>query len=41
MTAPIESVGLYIDGRLTDATSGETFDSVNPATGTVIASVSR
>src|SRR5260221_3280907 len=30
---------LFIDGRLQDATSNETYDNVNPATGTVIAKV--
>ena len=30
---------LYIDGRYEDATSGETFDTINPATGKVICSV--
>ncbi|WP_269391089.1 betaine-aldehyde dehydrogenase [Hoeflea alexandrii] len=30
---------LYIDGRYADATSGETFETINPATGKVICSV--
>ncbi|OAU95050.1 Betaine aldehyde dehydrogenase [Moraxella catarrhalis] len=30
---------LYINGRYVDATSGETFDTINPATGEVITKV--
>ncbi len=32
---------LYIDGRRNDATSGETFDTINPATGDVICAVQQ
>jgi len=32
---------LYIDGRYVDASSGATFDSINPATGEVLAQVQR
>lgn len=32
---------LYIDGHYVDASSGETFDSINPATGEVLAKVQR
>ncbi|CAN5293050.1 betaine-aldehyde dehydrogenase [soil metagenome] len=35
----LPSQGLFIDGRRTDATSGETFDTINPATGEVICAV--
>ncbi|HSF84346.1 MAG TPA: betaine-aldehyde dehydrogenase [Acidimicrobiia bacterium] len=34
-------LGLFIDGERVDATSGETFDSVNPATGEVLARVGQ
>ncbi|MGH8928041.1 MAG: betaine-aldehyde dehydrogenase [Acidimicrobiia bacterium] len=37
MTVPPQK--LYIDGQYVDATSGETFDTINPATGQVLASV--
>ena len=33
------STGAFIDGELVDASSGETFERVNPATGEVIARV--
>ena len=32
---------LYIDGRYVDASSGATFESINPATGEVLAQVQR
>ena len=32
---------LFIDGALTDAVSGETFDCINPSTGEVVAEVAR
>lgn len=32
---------LYIDGALTDATSGETFNTINPANGEILAQVQR
>ena len=34
-----EPCKLYIDGKYVDASSGQTFDSINPATGTVLAQV--
>lgn len=34
-----DTVSLYIDGRACDATSGETFTTINPATGEVLATV--
>ncbi len=34
-------LGLFIDGERIDATSGETFDSINPATGEVLARVGQ
>lgn len=47
IAAPVECNGmsnmkelkLYIDGRYTDAMSGETFETINPATGKVICTV--
>ena len=36
-----EPLGLYIDGAYVDATSGETFPTVNPATGAVIREVQQ
>ncbi|MGH6893378.1 MAG: aldehyde dehydrogenase family protein, partial [Dongiaceae bacterium] len=35
----MDELKLYIHGRLVDATSNETFDNVNPATGEVISRV--
>ena len=35
----VREVGLYIHGESTPASSGETFESINPATGEVIARV--
>jgi acyl-CoA reductase-like NAD-dependent aldehyde dehydrogenase len=35
------ATGLFIDGRLVPAKAGETFECVNPATGTVLAHVAR
>jgi betaine-aldehyde dehydrogenase len=35
----LEDQKLYIDGRLVDATSGETFSTINPATGQPLATV--
>ena len=32
---------LYIDGRRVDASSGETFETINPANGDVLAEVQR
>ena len=32
---------LYIHGQYTDASSGKTFDSINPATGEVIATIQQ
>ncbi|MBV8911900.1 MAG: aldehyde dehydrogenase, partial [Acetobacteraceae bacterium] len=32
---------LFIDGRWVEAASGQTFDTVNPATGEVLASVAE
>ncbi|MBZ9568703.1 betaine-aldehyde dehydrogenase [Modicisalibacter tunisiensis] len=39
--ATLETQPLYIDGRRVDATSGETFDTVNPANGEVLARVQQ
>ena len=36
-----EQQQLYIDGRYVDATSGATFETVNPATGEVLAELQR
>ncbi|MFC5970934.1 aldehyde dehydrogenase family protein [Halomarina salina] len=36
-----EQTGLYIDGEFVDAADGETFDTVDPTTGEVLASVAR
>jgi betaine-aldehyde dehydrogenase len=42
MTMPrFENQQLYIDGRYADATSGTTFETVNPATGEVLAELQR
>ncbi|ASJ76315.1 betaine-aldehyde dehydrogenase [Granulosicoccus antarcticus] len=38
---PLAEQTLYINGRYVDATSGETFDTVNPATGEVICRVQQ
>ena len=35
------SFGHYINGAFTDASAGERFDSINPATGQVLASVAQ
>ena len=32
---------LYIHGQYTDASSGKTFDSINPATGEVVATIQQ
>ncbi|WP_130802211.1 betaine-aldehyde dehydrogenase [Acinetobacter ihumii] len=37
----IEHYGLYIDGQYVNASSGKTFDSINPATGEVIATIQQ
>ncbi|GAB3048978.1 betaine-aldehyde dehydrogenase [Stenotrophomonas tumulicola] len=39
MSTPLPLQQLYIHGKLVDATSGKTFQSINPATGEVIAEV--
>src|SRR5262249_28278037 len=36
---PMDELRLYIHGRLVDATSNETFDNINPATGEVISRI--
>ncbi len=33
--------GLFIDGKYCDATSGETYESINPASGEVVATIAR
>ena len=43
-TTPVplkESYQLYIDGKFVDASTGETFDSINPATGKPIAKIAK
>jgi betaine-aldehyde dehydrogenase len=39
MAARLDDLKLYIDGRLTEATSGHTFETINPATGQPLATV--
>jgi betaine-aldehyde dehydrogenase len=39
MTERLQDVKLYIGGRVVDATSGETFETINPATGKPLATV--
>ncbi|MCD6008861.1 betaine-aldehyde dehydrogenase [Halomonas sp. IOP_31] len=39
--ASLQTQQLYIGGRRVDATSGETFDSINPANGQVLASIQQ
>lgn len=39
--ATLQTQQLYIGGRQVDATSGETFDSINPANGEVLASIQQ
>jgi betaine-aldehyde dehydrogenase len=39
VNATLAGLKLYIDGRLTEATSGNTFETINPATGQALATV--